>query len=76
MKRSDNMPLWVFLGLMSVETRKGAMTLVWFCLVAAFICIPVSWYLQDWSYAAMMFAITPWYWFSVKWVDRNASWEC
>ena len=69
------MPLWVFLGLMNIETRKGGMILVWACLAIAFICIPVSYYFDDWSYAAMMFAITPWYWLSVKWVDKHSAWD-
>jgi hypothetical protein len=75
MERRDNMPLWVFLGLLNIESKKGALILVWACVAVSIICIPVSYYYDDWSYAGMMFAITPWYWLSMRWVDKNSSWE-
>jgi hypothetical protein len=75
MSRRDNMPLWVFLGLLNIESRKGALILVWACFILSITFIPLSYYLNDWSWAGMMLAITPWYWLSMKWVDKNSSWE-
>ena len=34
MERTKDMPLWVFLGLMNIETRKGARTLVMLAVLA------------------------------------------
>ena len=75
MDRKDNMPMWVFLGLLNINTRKGSLILFWSCTVFAVFCIPLSFYLHDWSWAIMMFAISLWYWLCIKWVDRNSSWQ-
>ena len=75
MQRKDNMPLWVFLGLMNVETRKGSMILFSACLACGILCIPLSWYLQDWSWAGLTLLCAAWYWLCIRWVDVNAAWE-
>ena len=67
-------PLWVSLGLANIETRKGAMILFWGALVLSVCSIPLSYYLDDWSWAAMMFPITLWYWLCIQWRDRNSAW--
>ena len=79
MERS-NKPLWVFLGwillgLNNIETRRGAMNLFWAFIVSSFLCIPVSIYLDDWSWAGMMFPISFWLWLCIKWGDKNAIWK-
>ncbi|MDH5648939.1 MAG: hypothetical protein OEY67_04720 [Gammaproteobacteria bacterium] len=74
MERKANMPLWVFLGLMNIETRKGALILVWTCFVFSVLCVPLSYYLKDWSWAAMMFPVTLWYWACLRWVDSHSLW--
>ncbi len=75
MKRTEGMPLWVFLALANINTRKGAAILYWSSLAFSFACIPLSWYLGDWSWAGFMFAFTAWYWLAARWVDRHAQWE-
>ena len=42
MERRDNMPHWVFFGLSSINTRKGALILFWSCFVFGIACIPFS----------------------------------
>ena len=79
MKKTDK-PLWVkagwiLLGLTSVETKKGAMTLFIFFLVSSFVCIPVSIYLNDWSWAGIMFPFSLWLWLCIKWGDKNSVWK-
>lgn len=74
MQRTNNMPLWVFLGLSSIETRKGALILFWSCFIFSILCIPLSYYLKDWSWAAVMFACSLWYWLCIKWVDKKHVW--
>jgi hypothetical protein len=87
MDRQENTPLWVFLAFSSIKTRKAALWLVWSCVVFTIYCIPWSVWLSDyewvklvflvddWSWFVMMIPITAWYWLSLRWVDRNASWE-
>ena len=40
MDRKDNMPLWVFLGLLNLETRKAALFLVRCTLVFGLVFLP------------------------------------
>ena len=75
MQKTINMPLWVFLGLSSIETRKGALILFWSAFIFTIFCIPLSYYLKDWSWAAVMFPISLWYWLCIKWVDKNHAWR-
>ena len=86
MEKSDNTPIWVFLAFSSIETRKGALLLIWACLIFSVYCVPwalffadAGWVatvflIDDWSWLAMMAPIMVWYWLSLKWVDRNSGW--
>ncbi len=74
MERKDNMPLWVFLALMNIETRKGALILFWASFAFTLFTIPLSWYLNDWWWLGMMIPITLWYWLSLQWVDKHSAW--
>lgn len=74
MQRTPDMPLWVFLGLANINTRKGALILVWTCFAFSLLCIPLSYYMHDWSWAGIMFLCSLWYWLSLRWVDRHAHW--
>lgn len=86
MERSKTMPLWVFLAFSSIETRKGALILIWSSVVFSLYCIPWSllvpnemiktlFLIDDWSWISMMAPIVIWYWMSMKWVDKNAGWS-
>lgn len=87
MERKDNMPLWVFLAFSSINTRKGALILIWICIVFSLYCIPWPKYfadqewiskiflIDDWSWIAMMVPMTIWYWLSMRWIDKNSAWE-
>ncbi|HHZ87423.1 MAG TPA: hypothetical protein EYN73_01920 [Chromatiaceae bacterium] len=74
MERTKDMPLWVFLGLMNIETRKGARTLVMLAVLATVVCLPVSYYLEDWSWLAMMVSMTLWYGLCFRWIENNTGW--
>jgi hypothetical protein len=75
MERTDNMPLWVFLAFMSIETRKGALILTWCSFAFTVFCIPLSYYLNDWWWLGMMIPITAWYWLSLRWCDKHSAWS-
>ena len=74
MERKANMPLWVFLALMNIENRKGALILFRCSLAFMLFCIPLSYYLDDWWWLGMMVPITLWYWLSLQWVDKHSTW--
>ena len=87
MQKTKDMPLWVFLAFSSIETRKGALMLIWSSIIFSFYCVPWSHYfngnywiskvflLDDWEWFAMMLPITLWYWLSMRWLDKNGGWN-
>ncbi|MCF6202068.1 MAG: hypothetical protein L3J59_00145 [Methylococcaceae bacterium] len=87
MEKKDNTPLWVFLAFSSINTRKGALILIWSCIIFSLYCIPWSLFfsdqewvariflIDDWSWLAMMIPIVIWYWLSLRWVDKNTAWD-
>ncbi len=80
-------PLWVSLALSSIESRRGALILLWGSIVFSIYCIPWSTFiateqwvakfflLDDWNWFAMMIPFPLWYWLSVRWVDKNTGWS-
>lgn len=86
MKKTDNIPLWVYLAFSAIETRKGALLLTAACAVFTLYCFPwprfftdpawlvESFLFRDWDWFLMMIPITGWYWISLKWVDRHLGW--
>ncbi len=87
MEKKDNIPLWVFFAFASINTRKGALILIWSCVVFTGYCIPWSLFysesewvnqiflIDDWSWLAMMIPIIIWYYCCLRWVDKNNAWE-
>ncbi len=86
MEKKDDTPLWVFLAFSSINTRKGALILIWSCIVFSLYCIPwvkfftdPAWVekiflIDDWSWLAMMIPMIIWYWLSLRWADKNSAW--
>lgn len=86
MQKTKDMPLWVFLAFSSIETRKGALTLIWSSIAFSLYCIPWNHYFQgnqwmsqlflidDWEWFAMMPPMILWYWLSMRWLDKNNGW--
>jgi hypothetical protein len=87
MDKSDDMPIWVFLAFANINTRRGALLLIWVCLVLSIYSIPWplffvdhSWVatiflIDDWSWIAMTLPVLLWYWLSLRWIDNNSGWE-
>jgi len=87
MEKKDSTPLWVFLAFSSINTRKGALILIWSCIIFTLYCIPwvkffaeQEWVakifrIDDWSWLAMMIPMVIWYWLSLRWADKNSAWE-
>ena len=87
MQKDRKLPLWVLLALSNIETRKGALILIWISLLFSLYCIPWSLFYVDtpwisqlflidnWEWFAMMMPMTLWYWLSMKWMDKNKGWR-
>lgn len=87
MVKTSATPLWVFLAFSSINTRKGALMLIWSSLIFTVYCFPwVMFYaelpwvsaiflIEDWSWFAMMLPMLIWYWCGLKWVDKHQGWD-
>lgn len=74
MEMKDDMPSWVYWGLWGIKTRKVAMLFVYISIVLTLAIVPVG--IALYNYLFMAFTLVPlWYWLSIKWVDRNSTWE-
>lgn len=88
MIKTKTTPLWVFLAFSAIETRKGALLLIWSCVVFCLYCLPWTLILgdalgelgkqilviDDWSWIGMMAPMTLWYVLSLKWMDKHDGW--
>ena len=87
MEKTDNMPVWVFLAFSSIQTRIGAVRLIWASVIFTFYCFPWPLYfetqdliinsilIEDWSWFAMMVPVVVWYWMSLRWLDSHSAWD-
>jgi hypothetical protein len=87
MQKTDTMPFWVYLAFSNIETRKGAVLLIWACVISTIYCLPWSRFfvqhdwvrkifiIEDWSWFAMMAPVVFWQWMSLRWVDNNSGWK-
>jgi hypothetical protein len=81
-----SVPFWVHAAVSSVSTRRGGYWLVASCIVCLVYCLPwpdllgirarfSPWYLApDWSWAALMLALSAWYVSAVRWMNRHDAW--
>jgi len=86
MENKEHIPMWVFLAFSSINTKKGALTLIWSCVVFTLYCFPFSLFftelawvkqvflIDDWSWLSMMVPIVLWYYLSLRWMDKNKAW--
>jgi len=88
MIKTKQTPLWVFLAFSAIETRKGALLLIWACALFTIYCLPwniitdgalgefgkLIFLIDDWSWIAMMLPMTLWYFISLKWMDKHDGW--
>jgi hypothetical protein len=87
MQKTKDIPLWVFLALSSIETRKGALLLTLSNVIFSLYCVPwvtffgsIEWVaklflLEDWEWFVMSAPMTIWYGLSIRWVDKNRGWQ-
>jgi len=86
MQKTDETPFWVFLAFSSIETRRGALILLWSSMLFTVYCIPwvtlfqghewveILFLIDDWSWVAMMLPMSVWYWLCLRWVDKKNGW--
>ena len=65
MEKTDDMPLWVFLAFSSISTRKGALILIYSCLLFSIYCIPWGQFFAGQGWIEKIFLIKDWSWFAM-----------
>lgn len=87
MQKTDDTPIWVYLAFSSIETRKSAVLLILSNVIFSAYCVPwislypdIPWLssvflIEDWEWFIWTAPMNIWYWFSLKWVDKNKRWR-
>ncbi len=73
MKRTQNMPSWVYLGLWGIQSRRAALGYFIASLIVAIAIAVLSVLMQDYWLASIVL-VPFWYWAAIKWGDNNALW--
>lgn len=74
MNRTEKMPSWVYWGLWGIRKRSVGVFFLVLSVVLTLIIVPYAIVTKD--YKLCVFAVAPvWYWYAIKWVDVNSSWE-
>lgn len=75
MKKKDNMPSLVYWGLYGINSRGVARGFLWLCVLLAVASVVLGVYLKEGHEIGVFFlAAAAWYWYAIKWVDKNSSW--
>ena len=88
MIKTKSTPIWVFLAFSAIETRKGALFLIYASSIFTLYCLPWSlilgdamgqlgkqvFLIDDWEWVAMMIPMTLWYIASLVWMDKHEGW--
>ena len=63
-------PFLVRVGLWGLKTRQSALAFMWLCIVGAVVSVVLGFWL-----GAIFLIAGYWYWYSVRWVDKNGGWK-
>ncbi|MCO7223560.1 hypothetical protein [Pleionea sp. CnH1-48] len=75
MKRKDNMPGLVYWGLYGIKTKVTALAFMALSVAICFVCIAYG-FVEPVFFQGGLFAVPAlWYWYAIKWVDNNSSWD-
>jgi uncharacterized membrane protein YphA (DoxX/SURF4 family) len=75
MKRKDNMPEFVYLGLVGINSKKVAYFYTILCIVIAALCLIIGFFNPWFFFGVAMLGAAHWYYYCIKWVDKNSSWD-
>ncbi len=75
MKKKDNMPNFVYLGLWGINSRRTAWGFVWFSVALAVVSLIYGFVHPEAFVWVMFLGAAWWYLCSIKWVDNNSTWK-
>lgn len=74
MKNLQNVPFYVKIGLLGIETRKTAFAYFWFSIFLAIICFVAGFFDKRYFAGVLLLLAALWYWICIKSVDKIMKW--
>ncbi len=75
MQRKKGMPELVYWGLWGINSRGVALVFCWLCVVAGIVGT-IYGFIDPRAFAGIgLFLAAGWYYYAIKWVDANSSWD-
>lgn len=75
MKRKDNMPELVYLGLLGINSKAVAYFYTIFCILLSLLGLIIGFFNPWFFFCVPMLGAAYWYYYCIKWVDKNSSWD-
>ena len=75
MDRQDQMPALVYWGLYGLTSRRAAQGFMWGCFAGGVVSVILAAPELRPSWGMALFLASAWYWYAIRWVDTNSSWQ-
>lgn len=75
MKKKDGMPDVVYLGLLGINSKSVAYGYLLLSLVLALGCLIYGFVKPIFFWGVPMVGAAYWYYYSIKWIDANSTWD-
>jgi hypothetical protein len=74
-RKTETMPLLVYLGLWGISSRTAAFNFFWVCVVLAVASVAYGFVDKRAFVGVVLFLAAAWYWYAIRWVDKNSTWN-
>lgn len=75
MKKTENMPDLVFIGLLGINSKTSAYTYLFISLALALVSIYLGMKNPIFYFGAFFLLASVWYFYCINWVNQNSSWD-
>lgn len=75
MKKKDNMPIIVYLGLCGISSKSTAYLYATLCIIIGIVSIFMGIKNPQYFYGTLLFIAAYWYFYCIKWIDKNSNWD-
>jgi hypothetical protein len=75
MKRKDNMPQLVYLGLLGINSKSTAYFYTILCIAIAALGLIIGFFNPWFFFGVPVIGAAYWYYYCIQWVDKNSSWD-
>lgn len=75
MNKKEGMPELVYIGLLGINSKKAAYAYAVLCIVIALGCLIYGFIEPLYFFGVPMVGAAYWYYYCIKWVDANSTWD-